>query len=124
MNGSPLKINPTFIHENMVTTEMDPNDIWSVGGGGRIKLTKRISFNAEYYYVIPPRNDFRSTRTYNPLSLGFDIETGGHVFQFIFSNSQNITDKDFIGKTEGQWRKGGIYFGFNISRVFALTNQK
>jgi hypothetical protein len=118
-----LEINPTLVHHNMTVTELDPNDIWSVGGGARFKLTKRISLNAEYYYVFPPNNDFRSTVTYNPLSLGIDIETGGHVFQFIFTNSQAMIEEDFISNTTSRWLKGGIYFGFNISRVFSLTNQ-
>jgi hypothetical protein len=82
-----LEINPTYVHHNMVDTELDPNDIWSVGGGFRFKLTRRFSFNTEYYYVIPPRNDFRSQVTYNPLSIGVDIETGGHVFTIMLTNS-------------------------------------
>jgi hypothetical protein len=115
-----LELNPTFVHRNMVDTELDPNDLWAVGFGGRFKLTKRISFNAEYYYVIPPVNDYRSEKTYNPLSIGFDIETGGHVFQLHVTNSLAMIEKGFIGETTGSWLDGGIHFGFNISRVFAL----
>ncbi|MBN1186238.1 MAG: hypothetical protein JXB49_28430 [Bacteroidales bacterium] len=115
-----FEINPTFIHMNMVPTELDPNDVWSVGIGGRFKLTKRISFNAEYYYVIPPVNDFRSTKTYNPLSVGFDIETGGHVFQVHLTNSVAMIEKGFIAETTDSWLDGGIHIGFNISRVFTL----
>jgi hypothetical protein len=58
------------------------------------------------------------------LSLGFDIETGGHVFQLIFTNSLGIIEKDFIGETTGRWSKGDIHFGFNISRVFTLKKMK
>jgi hypothetical protein len=104
----------------MVDTELDPNDIWSIGGGGRFKLTKRISVNAEYYYVIPPLNDFRSSVTYNPLSIGFDIETGGHVFQIHLTNSLAMIEKGFITETTSRWLDGGIHIGFNISRVFTL----
>jgi len=115
-----LEINPTFLHRNLVKTELDPNDLWSIGLGGRFKLTKRVSVNFEYYYVIPPINDFRSLKTYNPLSIGFDIETGGHVFQLHLTNSLAMIEKGFIGETTGSWTKGDIHFGFNISRVFAL----
>ena len=115
-----FEINPTYVHLNMVATEVDPNDVWAVGLGARFKLTKRISVNAEYYYVIPPVNDFRSTTTYHPLSIGFDIETGGHVFQFHLSNSLAMIEKGFISETTGNWLDGGIHIGFNISRVFAL----
>jgi len=119
-----LELNPTYIHRNMVSTEMDPNDVFSLGAGARFKLTRRISLNAEYYYVIPPINDYRSTKTYNPLAVGFDIETGGHVFQLLLTNSVSMIEKGFIGETTSKWNNAGIHLGFNISRVFGLKRAK
>lgn len=116
-----FQIAPTFVHRNMVATELEPNDLYAVGAGGRMKLTKRVSLNAEYYYLINPRT-YMSEKTYNPLSVGFDIETGGHVFQLLFTNSLSMIEKGFIGETTGSWAKGDIHFGFNISRVFTLGN--
>jgi opacity protein-like surface antigen len=104
----------------MVATEMDPNDLFAIGGGARFKLTSRLSFNAEYYYVVPPMHDNRSIKTYNPLSIGIDLETGGHVFQIHVTNSLAMIEKGFIGETTGDWRHGGIHLGFNISRVFTI----
>ena len=115
-----VELNPTFVHRNLVATELDPNDLWSIGAGGRFKLTKRISINIEYYYVVPPLHDYQSSKTYNPFSIGFDIETGGHVFQLHVTNSAAMIEKAFIGETTGNWLDGGIHIGFNISRVFAL----
>lgn len=114
------QLTPTVVHRNLVATELDPNDLWAVGAGGRIKLTNRVSLNAEYYYLVRPVHDYMSQRVYNPLSVGFDIETGGHVFQLIFTNSLAMIEKGFIGETTGDWLKGDIHFGFNISRVFTL----
>ena len=115
-----LQLSPTLIHRNLVETELDPNDIFALGAGGRLKLTNRISLNAEYYYVFTPGDQYLSTPVYNPLSVGFDIETGGHVFQLIFTNSLAMIEKGFITETTGQWGKGDIHFGFNISRVFTF----
>ncbi len=115
-----LEINPTFVHRNMVGTELDPNDLFAAGIGARFKLTKRLSLNTEYYYSIPPVHDYRSEKTFNPLSVGVDIETGGHVFQIHLTNSLAMIEKGFIGETTGKWTDGGIHIGFNISRVFAL----
>lgn len=115
-----FEINPTYIHQNMVATEFDPNDIWSIGTGMRFKLTNRFSLNAEYYYIIPPMNDYRSEKTYNPLAIGFDIDTGGHIFTIMLTNSLSMIEKGFIGETTGDWRDAGIHLGFNISRVFAF----
>jgi hypothetical protein len=113
------QLTPSFVHRNLVPTELDPNDLWALGAGGRIKLTKRISFNAEYFYLLTPKT-YMSEPVYNPLSLGFDIQTGGHVFQLLFTNSLAMIEKGFIGETTGQWKRGDIHFGFNISRVFTL----
>ncbi len=115
-----VQITPTYIHKNLVATELDPNDIYAVGAGARLKLTKRTSLNGEYYYVVNPKT-YLSQQIYNPLSLGFDIETGGHVFQLFFTNSIGMIEKAFIGETTGSWSKGDIRFGFNISRVFTLV---
>ncbi len=114
------QISPTMIHRNLVPAELDPNDLYALGIGGRIKLTKRLSFNAEYYYRINPPNNYPSITTYNPLAVGFDLETGGHVFQLIFTNSLAMIEKGFISETAGRWLKGDIHFGFNISRVFTI----
>lgn len=115
-----LQLAPTVVHRNLVETKLDPNDLYALGVGGRIKLTKRISFNAEYYYVFAPDMVYLSSPVYNPLSIGFDIETGGHVFQLIFTNSVAMIEKGFITETTGNWGNGDVHFGFNISRVFTL----
>jgi opacity protein-like surface antigen len=115
-----FEINPTYVHRNLVGTAVEANDLFAMGAGTRYKLTKRISVNAEYYYVFFGFKDYRDLKTYNPLSLGVDIETGGHVFQIHVTNSLAMIEKGFIGETTGQWQDGGIHLGFNVSRVFAL----
>jgi hypothetical protein len=118
-----VQLTPSYVHRNLVATELDPNDIWALGAGARLKVTKRISLNGEYYAIANPKT-YLSQQIYNPLSVGFDIETGGHVFQLFFTNSLGMTEKQFIGGTTGQWKKGDIHFGFNISRVFTLKKHK
>jgi hypothetical protein len=118
-----FQLTPSYIHRNLVATELDPNDIFAIGAGARVKLTKRISLNGEYYYITNPKT-YMSQQIYDPLSIGFDIETGGHVFQLFFTNSLGMTEKQFIGGTTGQWKKGDIHFGFNISRVFTLMKHQ
>jgi len=118
--GLSLQLTPTYVHRNLVATELDPNDLWAMGAGGRLKLSKRISLNAEYFYLVNADNTYMSNPVYNPLSVGVDIETGGHVFQLILTNSLAMIEKGFIGETTGRWLNGDIHIGFNISRVFTL----
>jgi hypothetical protein len=111
-----LQLTPVWEHFNLTPTAMDKNDVFAVGIGGRFRLTKRMSIDGEYNYLLP--NQIQSITVYNSLSLGIDFETGGHVFQLVFSNSQGMVEPYYLTKTTDTWGKGGIYFGFNISRVF------
>ena len=86
--------------------------------GGRMKITKRTSIIAEYDYV--PSGQLKSVAIHNSFSTGIEMETGGHVFQLIFTNSDGMVEPYYLAKTTGRWKKGDIYFGFNISRVFNL----
>jgi hypothetical protein len=117
-----LQIVPTVVHQNIVSKAVYPNDIYVIGVGGRHKLSKRFALSGEYYYVLP---DYKLPDTHNSLSLGIDIETGGHVFQLHFTNSTGMTELPMITQTTDEWSAGGVHFGFNISRVFNIgTNAK
>ncbi len=116
-----IQLSPTLVHRNLVQTTTEKNDVLALGIGGRQKLSNRTSFNFEYFYVMP---DQLAPEYTNSFSLGFDIETGGHVFQLHFTNSTPMIEKGFIGETTGKWSKGDVHFGFNISRVFTVVKPK
>jgi len=120
-NDLSLQLTPTLVHKNLVPTLQYKHDILAMGFGGRYKLTQRFSVNGEYIYVLP--NQITST-FYNSLSLGVDIETGGHVFQLHLTNSTSMLEPGFITESVGQWKNGGIHFGFNVSRVFTVKDKR
>ncbi len=103
-------------YKNLIYGQKRKNT-FALGIGGRLKVSKRISINAEYYYQMP---DSKQDRRYNSVSFGVDVETGGHVFQMHFTNSNGMTEKSFITDTDDKWKDGYIRFGFNISRVFTI----
>ena len=111
-----LQLSPTLVHRNIVPAG-DVNDTYALGIGGRFKLSKRTALVADYFPVL---NRPSTSDTRNSLSLGFDIETGGHVFQLHFSNSTGMNERAFITDTHDSWGKGEIRFGFNLSRVFTV----
>lgn len=116
-----LQLSPTMVHRNLIKTNEEKNDIYALGAAGRIKLSKRLALNAEYIYLLP---DQVADNITNSLSIGFDIETGGHVFQLHFTNSTSMIEKGFITETTNSWDNGGIHFGFNVSRVFTVKRKK
>ena len=116
-----LELAPSFVHRNLVKTTDEKNDVFALGIGGRIRLTRRMTFNAEYVYVLPNQ---LAPNFKNSMSVGLDIETGGHVFQLHFTNSTSMSEYGFITQTENNWGKNAVRFGFNVSRVFTLWGEK
>jgi hypothetical protein len=117
-----FEVTPTWLHYNLQSTVDDKNDVFALGIGGRMKINRRMSVNAEYNYL--PSGQIVSRTAYNSFSLGWDIETGGHVFQLVFSNSQSMEESQYLTQTTGRWGKGDIYFGFNLSRTFDLKKKR
>ncbi len=121
-----LELLPSYMHRNFIKENVntsnnakDENGFFSMGFGGRIKLTKRLSFIGDYFYNVSSfyqNND----KAHNPLSLGFEIETGGHVFSLFYTNASGLIENNYIPYTTDSWAKGQVKFGFCISRTFAL----
>ncbi|MBK6363833.1 MAG: hypothetical protein IPL63_03095 [Saprospiraceae bacterium] len=116
-----VQLSPTVVHRNLVATKEEKNDVYGMGVGARFKLTNRIAINGEYTFVLP--NQLADGYN-NGLSIGFDIETGGHVFQLHCTNSTGMIEKAFFTENTGNWSTGNVHFGFNISRVFTLKKKK
>ena len=110
-----LELAPSVFHENYVPNNSQENTQFAMGFGGRYKLTSRWSLNMDYAAHLNRASNSGFT---NPLSIGFDLETGGHVFQMHFTNSQAMHELGYLGNTSGKWSDGQIAFGFNLVRVF------
>jgi hypothetical protein len=115
-----LQLSPTVVHRNEVLLN-DENDTYALGLGSRFKLSKRVALVVDYFYVF---NGLPKEQNYNPLSVGIDIETGGHVFQLHFSNASGMNERAFVTETFNDWGRGDIQFGFNLSRLFTIGNRK
>jgi hypothetical protein len=112
-----FEVAPIYVHKNLYDDVVEQKDLFLVGAGARYKIAKRLSVNLEYAARIITVEGFTSPY-HNPLSVGLDIETGGHVFQLVVSNSQPMNDVAVFSNTSGDWNGGSIYFGFNMYRSF------
>jgi len=108
-----LQLTPSFVHKNLIEPAIEDKNLFSAGIGGRYKISKRVSLNAEYFLNFEDHNYYK-----NPLSVGMDIDTGGHIFQLVFTNSQPNTETGYLTNATGDWAKGHFFFGFNLYRVF------
>lgn len=107
---------PTYIHFNTVREDEVRNDVWAFGIGSRIRLTRRLSLNGEYYY----QKEKLSADYFNSFAVGVEIETGGHVFQLQLTNARAMLEKGFIAENTSDFFSGDIRLGFNISRAFQI----
>ncbi|MCW4469769.1 DUF5777 family beta-barrel protein [Flavobacterium sp. MFBS3-15] len=108
-----MELVPSFIHRNLYDPVAENDNQFSIGSGGRMKLTKRLALNLEYAYNFDKPDFYK-----NPLSVGLDVETGGHIFQLLFTNSQSMTEAGYLTHASGDWGDGDFFFGFNLYRVF------
>ncbi|WP_246008178.1 DUF5777 family beta-barrel protein [Chitinophaga lutea] len=119
-----LALLPSYVHRNKVGY-MDMNDMFALGVGGRLRFSKRVALVVDYF--VPFRDeaskDYYKTQGiefFNPLGVGVEIETGGHVFHLNFTNSTATLENQFIPETTTSWLQGQFRWGFNISRRFSL----
>lgn len=127
--GLSLQFMPTLIHKNAVDKSVEKNDIIALGFGGRLKVTRSIALTTEYYYRLDaPNNPLlvqkELSRRYDAFGFGIDIETGGHVFQLIMTNTNALTERAFITETSGYIFDGDLHFGFNVTRGFQVGGRK
>jgi hypothetical protein len=116
-----LQLMPSFVHKNTVDQSIEDNDQIALGVGGRIKVSRSVALTTEYYYRF---NVHDNNPYYNSIGFGVDIETGGHVFQIVITNSRELTERAFITETTGEFFDGDIHLGFNITRIFQLKRDQ
>jgi hypothetical protein len=120
-----LQLSPTMIHYNLVGPKDYDNTTYALGVSGSIKLSRSIRFNFETYPRLTGRDQLSSSglKIYDYLGVGFDIETGGHVFQLMFCNGNGMLEQQMASETTTTWTDAGIRLGFNISRTFSFDNK-
>jgi hypothetical protein len=111
-----MQLSPIFVHTNFPVVLTDDQNIFAFGGGARYKISKRMALTLDYHHHF---GNLDPSFT-NPLSVGIDIETGGHVFQLQFSNATGMNERAYVTQTTGDFFKGDIRFGFNLSRIFKI----
>ena len=119
-----IELLPTYIHRNFVKDPADENYIFALGVAGRFKVSKRVAIIADYFYVFSPyRYNQKGVPFHMPISVGVEIETGGHVFHVDVSNARGIISNNFLVESPDSWQYAEIKLGFNISRVFNVDKR-
>jgi hypothetical protein len=116
-----LQLMPTLVHKNAVDQAFEDNNQIALGAGGRYKITPSVAITGEYYHNLSIKDN---SPYHNVVGVGLDIETGGHVFQLVFTNAIGLTERAFITETRDDFFEGDIHFGFNVTRTFQFRKGK
>ena len=112
-------VSPSVVHFNLVPTAQDPNTTAHITLGARYKISNRMALTGES--TLLSNREFSSGERYTtPFALGVDIETGGHVFQLHISNTRAMNGPYWMARNPYSASNGGLFLGFNISRVFTV----
>ena len=111
-----LQINGGYHHRNLVAFN-DVNGMLFTGGVIRLRFTKTLGIITEYNHVWNRNSETGQT---NPLSIGFEMLTGGHNFTIVVSNHKGVNENIFLSNTTSDWLKGQWRIGFTINRRFKL----
>ncbi len=120
-----IALMPTYVHRNYVASD-DVNELFSLGGAFRIKLTSRFALIGEYYHAFS-NGTLRPSDTREDGSAGYKNSMGialewftfGHNFTINFTNAAGLGETQFIPYTFQSWSKGQFRFGFSVSRKFS-----
>jgi hypothetical protein len=120
-----VAISPSMVHQNLVENKSQSHDIYALGLGASIKISRSARFNFEYIPRLNARNEkkLNGTLFYDAFAFGLDIETGGHVFQLHFTNGAGLIEQQFISQNTNKLTLNSLRFGFNLSRVFSLEKE-
>jgi hypothetical protein len=133
-----VQLSPTLVHYNYVPSYDQPTT-FALGAAIRIPFSRRFAFLVDYFHsfisdskkenyysikhtslgTLPPRVKF-----YDPLGVGFEITTAGHIFTLKFTNTTAILENQFIPYNSNSWGKGQFRWAFNIGRKFSLWRPK
>jgi hypothetical protein len=124
-----LELIPSMIHNNIISYGFgNKHDIFSLGIGGRFKLTNKTALTFEYarqlnmYENIIDKSGEIVNYSPNLFSLGYDWDTGGHIFQFFISNSSNASNLFQLSTNPVKDKLGQFSLGFNLNRSYSVKH--
>lgn len=121
-----LALLPTWVTRGY-TLPYDSRDYFALGGIIRVPLVSgKLNMLVDYFHTFRREDvkrafyEQKNRRFYDPLGVGFEYMTTGHVFRFNFTNTTESLPNRYIPHTVTSWSKGQYRWGFTIVRKFSL----
>ena len=119
-----LQIAPSFVQNNLPVPDApgSENGFFSVSATARIKVTKLMSIIVDYAH---PFSTFRNNNGFSdPLGLGIQLVTGGHVFTINITNARTASEINYLSNTTSDYFRGNFRLGFTIARMFDFNHKE
>lgn len=119
-----LQIAPTYIHMGSEQPSLDGNqDFFSLGFGGRYKLSNHVSLVSEYYYTFGREE---GPEGFNLFSLGVNWEISDVILQFSMTNSKSFDDVANYTLIPNNFNvnAGRLHIGVNATYVLHFNQKK
>lgn len=130
MGPVSVELLPSFLRRGYAIS-YDQKNMFAIGGAIKVPLVQnRLNLLVDYFHPFRKeavKDSFKvkdNIKFYDPLGIGFEIITSGHVFRLNFTNATEILENRFIPRTITSWGKGQFRWGFTISRNFVLWRDK
>jgi hypothetical protein len=119
-----LQIAPSIMQDNQPIPNLPGNEetFMSVSASARLKISKLMGIVVDYAH---PFSAYRDAHAFSdPLGVGVQITTGGHVFTLNVSNSRAVSEISYLSNTTSDFLKGQYRLGFTISRMFDFNHKE
>jgi hypothetical protein len=120
-----LQVSPSIVINNssIPLVPGSQEQFVSLSAAATLKLTKHMNLVVDYAH---PFSSFRTTANgfYDPLGVGIEIETGGHVFTINVTNARAVDEINYLNDTQSNFSKGQFRLGFTISRIFDFNHKE
>jgi len=131
-NKFSLQLMPTMVHYNVVPYGINnsSNNIFSIGLGGKYVLSSKKSLTFEYsrqlnmYDGVLDKSGNINNYEPNLFSIGYEIFTGGHTFQFYIGNTTSAVNIEQLSRNTNKLRLGQFALGFHLNRSFSLKKEE
>lgn len=130
MGQVSLQLNPTLVTRGYAIS-YDQKSIFALGGALKVPVMRNLNLVVDYFHPFRSQSSKDSfavqatpLKFFDPLGIGFEIVTPGHVFHLNFTNATETLENRYIPRTVTSWGKGQFRWGFTIARQFSLWRSK
>lgn len=120
-----LQIAPSIVQNNTPdqNSPVSQQAIFSISAAASFKVTHLMSIVVDYAHPFISTGNGGNGLS-DPLGLGIQLVTGGHVFTINVTNARATTESNYLSNTTSDYTRGQYRLGFTICRTFDFNHKE